>query len=67
MNWYKKARLITGPFEELDRAYKKGKRASKRGEPVSSNPYPKPKDKGSKSHTPYSSWIRGWMTGTTEK
>jgi len=48
-------------FGELDAAYRKGKRAAVAGKPLSSNPYKKPT--GSRTHTNYSAWTRGWLAG----
>lgn len=59
---HKKPYRKMSPFEEIDLAYKQGKTAGKNGKPIESNPYPKP-SVASKSHSQYSSWVRGWMAG----
>jgi len=52
-----------GLFEELNVAYKQGKRARNKGLPITSNPHKEPQDKAGRSYTPYSEWRRGWMAG----
>lgn len=48
-------------FEEQDAAYKCGQKDKKAGKLLLDNPYPRIKP-GTRSQTPFGSWIRGWLS-----
>jgi len=51
------------PFGEINKAYKAGKRAGKKGCLQSANPYPPDSKTISRSYTDHGMWIRGWLAG----
>ena len=54
---------LPSPFAQLDRAYRGGARAARKGKPQSANPYPR-LPAGTRSFTNWHSWNRGWLTAS---
>jgi hypothetical protein len=51
------------PYDELNEAYKRGKRDRKRGKTLNDNPYPVMPSSPSRGQYPHGAWVRGWLSG----
>jgi hypothetical protein len=54
------------PYDDLDAAYKKGRRDRKCGKTLDDNPYSPIPPSPSRGQYPYGAWVRGWLAMNME-
>jgi hypothetical protein len=59
--------LNPSPHDDLNEAYKKGKRDRKQGKTLNDNPYPSIPSSPSRGQYPHGAWVRGWLSANTKK